>query len=97
MKTITNYKLRHFLKQSPDIINKYVVVLRYLKPIDTKKQIVNMTFKEVEELRGMTSLNDDRELIKMVEMVQGIKPKKIFKRFLFFSKVSTTSITSVSG
>jgi len=76
---ITNYKLKEFLKQEPDLIQNYVVALRYLKPRETKREIFNMKLKHVEMIKQTIDSGNDADLIAIVAKVQKCNEEEVLE------------------
>lgn len=75
---IINYKLRRFLKQDKDLIEKYVLLLKYLKPSQTKKKAIRLTLQKVEYLKTNINSFEDNSLIEIVKIFQGLYEWTIF-------------------
>lgn len=88
---ITDYTLSKFTKQDAELINEYVVALRYIKPISTERQIISLTLREVEEIKKQINSGNDKDLIKIIATVQGVKEKEVYKLKIikFFGLVSS--------
>lgn len=85
---IENFKLRTFLKQSTETISEYIIAFQYLKPIKTKYDVFHLTLENVEFIKKNLHSNNDKALIDVVKIVQGLMEWKIFgfrikKPFLF--------------
>lgn len=74
---ITNYKLIEFFNQPPELIEKYTIALRYVKPLKTEREVYYMKLKHVEMIKEVLSSGNDRDLIKVVSKVQKISKKKV--------------------
>lgn len=74
---ITNFKLIDFVNQEPEIIQEYMVALRYLNPLETKRKIFHMKLKHVEMIKKSLNSGNDADLIKIVGKVQKLKDKVV--------------------
>lgn len=74
---IDNFKLIDFFNQSPKLIGEYMVVMKYLKPSETRKRIFEMKLKKVELIKRCLTSGIDRDLIKMVSEVEKISEEKV--------------------
>lgn len=79
---IKNFKLKHFLRQDVDLIKEYIVMLQYLKSRKTKRRVFHLKLKQVEFIKSNLYSNNDRDLIKIIKFVQGIKDKKPLFKFI---------------
>ena len=68
--TIENFKLIEFLNQSPELIQEYIIALRYIKAKETKRKVLLMKLKHVEYLKENVNSGNDLDLIKVVAKVQ---------------------------
>ena len=75
---IINFKLRKFLKQDKELIEKYVLMLQYIKPLKTKKQAIRLTLQKVEYLKKYINSHEDNSLIEIVKIFQGFYEWNIF-------------------
>ncbi|MCK5344572.1 MAG: hypothetical protein KAR20_14260 [Candidatus Heimdallarchaeota archaeon] len=75
--TIENFKLKEYLLQPPEVIEEYLVALRYLKPRETKREIFNMKLKHVEMIKRVLDSGNDRDLIVVVSKVQKISEEDV--------------------
>ncbi len=82
MNTITNYKLKDFLKKDDDLINDYVSVLNLVKWEDTttKRPLINLKVKHIESIKEIFSkeFQDDEDLIFCIKKVQKLSEKEVF-------------------
>lgn len=94
LKEIQNFKLKEFLNQDPELIQEYLVVLNYLKPVETVKEVFHMKLKHVEHIKQNLYSNEDAELIKIVARVQGLKIEEVFDMEIltFFGVVASVKI-----
>lgn len=74
---ITNYKLIDFFNQDRNLIDEYVVALRYIKAKETKRELFHMKLKHVEMIKQTIGSGNDRDLIKVVSKVQKCTEKKV--------------------
>ncbi|OAB78785.1 hypothetical protein [Cochleicola gelatinilyticus] len=79
MDNIKNYKLKDFLKQPIEKIEKYLQILQYIAPIETEREVFYLKLKHVELIKRTINSNDDKEVIKMVSKVQKISKKEILE------------------
>lgn len=88
---ITNFKLIDFLNQSPELIEDYVVKLRYLKPIATKQEVYHMTLKQVEMIKENIDSGNDVDLIEIVSEVQNCTKEEVldFDIISFFGLINS--------
>jgi len=75
---ITNFKLIDFLNQDPELINQYIVALRYLKPCETERQVFEMKLKHVEYIKQTLEGGNEVDLIKIVAKVQKCTEEQVF-------------------
>lgn len=74
---ITNFKLIDFLNQPRELINEYIVALRYVPARETKRQLFNMKLKHVEMIKKTLDSGEDQSLIKIVSKVQKISQEAV--------------------
>lgn len=74
---IENFKLIDFLKQEKELIEKYLLILRYINPKKTKREILKMKLKHVELIKKTLNSGNDKDLIKIVSKVQKITTKEV--------------------
>ena len=74
---ITNYKLIEFMNQPPELVQEYLVALRYLKPRETAREVFSMKLKEVEMIKRTLNSGEDRDLLKIVAAVQDISEEVV--------------------
>lgn len=91
MKEIINFKLKEFLTQDPELIQKYILALQYLKPVQTKREVFHLKLKHVEFIKQNLYSSEDSELIKIVGIVQKVKVKDVLEMPIveFFGIVSS--------
>lgn len=77
--TIENYKIKDFLRKSPELISEYMVAFQYLKPIQTKKEVFHLKLKHVEFIKENIYSSEDNAILKVITKVQGIKLKEVFE------------------
>lgn len=77
MLTINNYKLIEYMNQPPEVIELYLVMLRYIKPLETKQKVLNMSLEDVEFIRTSINSSEDLSLIKIVSMVQELSEEEV--------------------
>ncbi len=76
---IENYTLSEFAKQSVELIERYIVALRYIKPVATVQELFHMKLKHVEMVKQNINSTNDADLLKVVAKVQKITKKKVLK------------------
>jgi hypothetical protein len=88
---IDNFKLIEYLNQPPEVIEQYLIALRYLKPKETEQQLYKMKLKEVEEIKQDIDSGEDRDLIKIVALVQNCTQEEVldFKIIDFFGLLNS--------
>lgn len=74
---ITNYKLIEFMNQSSELVREYIVILRHLKPRETKRRIMFMKLKHVDKFKKLLNSGSDRDLIFIVSKVQEINEEDV--------------------
>jgi len=74
---IENFKLIDLLNQEQDLIQNYVVALRYVKPKETKRDLFNMKLKHVELVKQTIDSGEDRDLIKIISKVQKCTEEEV--------------------
>lgn len=67
---IENFKLIEYLNQPPEVIEKYLIALRYVKPGETVQEIYHMKLKHVEMIKNTIDSGEDTDLIEIVSKVQ---------------------------
>ena len=75
---IENFKLIDFFKQPPELISKYITILRYIPAKKTKRAIFNMKLKHVEKIKQTINSDEDNDLIVIVSKVQKITEEAVF-------------------
>lgn len=79
MKSIKNYSLKEFLQQDADLINSYLLYLKYLTPIPTKEELFHTaTLKQIDDLKT-TQLKDFEILITVLACLQKTTVEEIYK------------------
>ena len=76
---IENFKLKNFLKQKKELIEKYVVALQFINPIQTKKEVFHLKLKHVEFIKKNIYSKSDEGLIKVIKIVEGIKKAEVYE------------------
>ncbi|MGD2113429.1 MAG: hypothetical protein PVG07_00140 [Acidobacteriota bacterium] len=73
------------------MIEQYLIALRYLKPKETEQQLYKMKLKEVEEIKQDIDSGEDRDLIKIVALVQNCTQEEVldFKIIDFFGLLNS--------
>lgn len=74
---IENFKLIEYLNQTPEVIEKYLIALRYIKPLKTEREIYHMKLKHVEMIKNTINSGNDNDLIKIVSKVQKCTKEKV--------------------
>lgn len=74
---IENFTLIEFLNQSPELIEKYMIAMRYLKPRETKREVFRMKLKHVELIKQTIDSGNDKDLITIVAKVEKVKEKAV--------------------
>ena len=74
---IENFKLIEYLNQTPEVIEKYLIALRYVKPVETKREIFHMKLKHVELIKDTINSGNDNDLVKIVSKVQKCTKEKV--------------------
>lgn len=74
---LKDFKLIDYFNQPPEIHEEYSIVLRYLNPRKTKRQIIRMKLKHVNFIRDAMTLESGKDLIKVVSIVQEMPEKKV--------------------
>ena len=74
---IENFKLIDFMNQTPELVQEYLVALRYLKPRQTAREIFSMKLKEVEMIKRTLNSGEDRDLIVIVSKVQKLSEEAV--------------------
>lgn len=88
---ISNFTLLEFINQPKELIEEYMICLRYLRPSETVNPVIHLKLKEVEQIKQTLNSGIDEDLIEIVSIVQGIKPKKVLdlKIIEFFGIVNS--------
>lgn len=74
---IENFKLIEYLNQPPEVVEGYLVALRYLKPRETKREVFNMKLKHVEMIKQTIDSGSNKDLIVIVSKVQRITEEAV--------------------
>ncbi len=74
---IENFKLIDFLNQDTDLINRYSIALRYVKPIETERKVFEMKLKHVEFIKQTFEGGTEVDLIKIVSKVQKCTKEEV--------------------
>lgn len=74
---IENFKLIDFFNQKPELISEYLVVMKFIKPKETRKPIFEMKLKKVELIKRCLSSGSDRDLINMISKVEKITEENV--------------------
>jgi len=77
IKEIENFKLGEFLSKEASLIEQYISVLQYAKPVETKRRVFNMKLKEVEDIKKTIFGVNDSEIMRVVGLVQGVDSKGV--------------------
>lgn len=80
MQEIKNYKIKNFLRQSPELIAEYVQILGFINPIQTNKEVYHLSLRKVEFIKENLNNSTDDSLLEIMAMVQGYEDKKIIKK-----------------
>lgn len=88
---ITNYTLKEFLERPREEIEKTVMILGYLKGINTRVPVMNLTFREVESIKKKIGSTNDKDLIDVVCIVEGVDSYNVMKMGIirFFGVVNS--------
>lgn len=88
---IENFTLYEYLNQSPELIEQYLIALRYLKPIETKQPVYEMKLKDVEFFKNNINASNDLQLIEIVAMVQNCTKEDVLdiKIIEFFGLINS--------
>lgn len=74
---IENFKLIEYLNQPPEIIEGYLIALRYLKPLETEQEVFHMTLRDVEFIKNSIDSGEDRVLIEIISKVQKCTEEEV--------------------
>ena len=74
---IKNFKLIEYLNQPPKLIEEYLIVLRYIKPIETKQEIHFMSLRNVELIKTTIDSGNDLDLIEIISKVQNCTKEEV--------------------
>lgn len=75
MENIKNYKLKTFLKQSPELIEEYSSILKHLEEIPTKNELKSLKLREVEFVKKQ--IGNDKALAEIFEYMHEIDEEKL--------------------
>ena len=78
-KNIENFTLIEFATKPKELIEEYLIALRYVPARKTKKQLFHMKLKHVEMIKQNINSSEDVDLIKIVAKVQEVKKENIYK------------------
>lgn len=83
---IINFTLLEYMNQPPEVIESYLIALRYLKPKETEIELIQMKFEDVEFIKQEIDSTGDKALIEIIAKVQNCTEKKVldFKILDFF-------------
>lgn len=85
---IKNCRLKHLRRLDEDTISYYVQALSFVKPIQTKRNIRNMTLGDVDFIKSKINSKEDIDLIKIVALCQGVSARKILNmRIIMFFRL----------
>lgn len=76
---ITNFKLKDYLKQSPELIEQYLIALRYIKPIKTKRELFHLKLRHVELVKNNIDSGSDNDLIEIISTVQKCTKEEVLE------------------
>lgn len=79
MTEITNYKLIDFLSLPEQTREEYFVILRYLKPIETKERLFYIKLKHVERCKEAFSDGMTENILKVVAKLEGMTKEGVLK------------------
>ena len=69
---IENHKLKNFVRQNPEDVKKGLVAMQYLKPIDTKIKVSNLSLEDVEFIKMNLYSSNDEDLLEIISKVEEI-------------------------
>ena len=89
MEEIINYKLSVFLEQGIEKIEEYMGLMRYMKPIETKRQIFDLRLRDVQDVKDNLAEGTFKELIRCVEIAEDLDKEEVMKMKIvdFWGKV----------
>jgi hypothetical protein len=58
------------MNQPREVVEKYLIILRHINTVETKRQLFNMKLKHVEFVKNNMNSNDDKDMIEIVSKVQ---------------------------
>lgn len=76
---IENFKLIDFFNQKPELIEEYIRVLRYIKPLETERKVFEMKLRHVEAIKRTVNSGNEADLIYIVSKVQKISEEDVFE------------------
>lgn len=76
--TIKNFRLKEFYKQSEELQEEYINLLRFSNPIPTAKQLWSLRLRDVDFIKTSFGSGDDSDLIDIVARVQGIEAEDVY-------------------
>lgn len=79
MKTITNFKIKDFIKQDVELINEYVNILQYSLPIDTENKVFDLSLREVEFIKTHLFSDNTEDLIEIISTVQNLTASEVYE------------------
>lgn len=85
MKEIINYSTREFLKKDPELQTKYLDLIQYLRPMDTKKKIWELKLKDVTYIRDNYSTDNIWTMVRILVLL-GEKDPLSLPILKFFPK-----------
>jgi len=72
MEFIKNYKLKEFYKQSTELQEEYINLLRFSLPIPTAKVLWDLSLKDVDFIKSSFGSGDDSDMFEIISRVQGV-------------------------
>lgn len=67
------------MRQDKELVNKYIVALKYVKAIKTENKLMHLTLDQVEGIKQNLYSGDNEQLIRIVSWVQGVDIKEVYK------------------
>lgn len=74
---IKNYRLKDLFKKDKQIVDDYINILQWVKPVETKRQVFYMKLKHVDFMKQHVSASDDESIIKIVGLVQKLNKTEV--------------------
>lgn len=74
---IENFTLFEYCNQPPEIIESYLTALQYIKPKETKRELLHMKLKHIEMIKQNIDSGEDKDLIEIVAKVQKCTKEEI--------------------